>query len=360
MSPTKPLIAITGINGFIATAAVLHFLANGWHVRGSVRTAAQAEKLKTLPAYAKYIASGELDIIVLGDLVKDDFKELVEGADAVASMAAPGFMTDDPVSFKWEHIKGPTIDPILKILKYAEESSTIKSVIILSSGVTSVVGRQDSPGKVYTEDDWAPFTEEFCQTLDPVTNPMATFIWYTTAKKLAEEAVLDYIENKKPSFSVTIFCPSMVTGPAHFIPSIDAIKDLPGGSSKDFVSLLSGKDQPLPAQISWSFVDVRDVAESFYAAVTKHVSGKFFISGREFTWQEFVDKLRAFRPDLDAYIAAGEPGKEVIGEWSVDGGKSQKELGLKYRTTEETLKDTLEFYEGLGLFKEAPIGAKKA
>ncbi|TYJ53747.1 hypothetical protein B9479_005585 [Cryptococcus floricola] len=338
MSPTAPLIAITGINGFIATAAVL----------------------KTLPTYAKYVASGELEIIVLGDLVQDDFKELIEKADAVASMAAPGFKTDNPASVKWEHIKGPTIDPTLKFLKYAEESTTIKSVIILSSGVTTVVGRQDPPGKVYTEDDWAPFTEEFCQTLDPATNPMATFIWYTTAKKLGEQAVLEYIENKKPSFSATIFCPSMVAGPAHFIPSIDALKDLPDGSSKDFVSLLSGKDQPLPVQISWSFVDVRDVAESFYAAVTKHVSGKFLISGREFTWQEFVDKLRTFRPDLDAYIAAGEPGKEVIGEWSVDGGKSQKELGLEYRTTEETLEHTLEFYEGLGLFKAAPIGAKKA
>ncbi|ODO08232.1 hypothetical protein I350_03821 [Cryptococcus amylolentus CBS 6273] len=351
MTPNSPLIAITGINGFIAAEVVLLFLARGWHVRGSVRTSTQAEKLKNLPAYEKYFASGQLEVVVVADLSKADFTELLEGADAVASLAAPLPKPGDP-TITWSDFKRPTIDPVLRILDYAKKSTTIKSVAIMSSSGSSI--RLDhQPNKVYTEDDWTPYTEEYCD------NPLATAVWYFAAKKYAEEAVLKWQETEKPSFAISTFCPSMVYGPAHYIPSLANLKALTG-STDEFLNLFIGKDQPFPGQFSKSFVDVRDVAEAFYLGITKEVSGKYLVSGHEYSWQELVDKLRELRPDLDAYFPLGEPGTRTPEDWSMDSSKSKRELGIEYRSTEETLKGAIDFFEGLGLFKEAPLGAKAA
>ncbi|TYJ53746.1 hypothetical protein B9479_005584 [Cryptococcus floricola] len=358
MSPSSPLIAITGINGLIATEVVLLFLSHGWHVRGSVRTTTQADKLKVHPAYEKHFASGKLEVVVLEDLAKADFSELLEGADAVASVAAPLPKLDNP-SLTWDKdFKGPTIDPVLRILEYAKKSTTIKSVALMSSS-GSCFTLTPPPGKVYTEADWTPYTEELCQSITPATNPAASIIWYFTAKKLAEQAVLNFQETDKPTFSITTLAPTMVYGPPRFIPSIDALKGVQG-TSDEFVGLLVGKDQPVPQQYARAYADVRDVADAFYAAITKTVSGKFLISGHEYKWQELADKLRELRPDLDAYFPLGTPGQYIPDEYFADSSKSQRELGIQYRTTEETLKDTIGFYENLGLFKEAPIGPKKA
>ncbi|ODN98248.1 hypothetical protein L198_03490 [Cryptococcus wingfieldii CBS 7118] len=351
MSPSSPLIAITGINGFIATEVVLLFLARGWNVRGSVRASTQAEKLKSLPAYEKYFASGQLEVVVVEDLAKADFTELFQGAHAVASLAAPLPKLGDP-TLTWSDFKGPTIAPVLRILDYAKKSTTIKSVALMSSSGSSLSLEQE-PNKVYTEDDWTPYTEEYCD------NPMASVIWYFAAKKFAEEAVMKWQETEKPSFAISTFCPPMVYGPAHYIASLADLKALKG-STDEFLNLFIGKDQPFPGQFSKTFVDVRDVAEAFYLGITKEVSGKYLVSGHDYCWQELADKLRELRPDLDAYFPLGEPGTRIKGEWTMDASKSKRELGLEYRSTEETLKGTIDLFEGLGLFKEAPLGAKTA
>ncbi|TYJ53745.1 hypothetical protein B9479_005583 [Cryptococcus floricola] len=355
MSSNAPIIAITGINGFIATEVTLLFISHGWHVRGSVRTPAQVEKLKTHPAYAKYFITGELRAVVVEDLTKSDLSELFDGVQAVASLAAPLPSRDPTVT--WDDFKVQSIEPALRILKQAQQSDTIKSVIITSSSA-SALDLVGVPGKVYNEDVWNPLTEEFCQTLSLATNPMTPAIWYFAAKKLTEQAVLEFQETEKPSFSTAIFCPSMVCGPANYIDSTQVFKDLRGVPSNQILNLFVGKDQPLPMKFAFAFVDVRDVAAAFYAAATKKVSGRFMLSADEYNWQEFVDKLRALRPDLDAYFPLGEPGKEVKDDWSMDASKSKKELGLEYRSTEDTLKDTVKHLESIGLFKEAPTGVK--
>ncbi|WVQ77269.1 hypothetical protein IAR50_006953 [Cryptococcus sp. DSM 104548] len=358
MSPSSPLIAVTGINGFIATEVVLLFLSKGWTVRGTVRTPAQADKLKTHPAYEKYCASGELEVLVVEDLAQSDLSALLDGVDAVASVAAPLPKFDNP-NLTWADFKGPTIDPVLRVLQYAKKSTTIKAVAIMSSSGSSF-DLQPPPDKVYSEKDWTPYTEELSETITLATNPMAPLIWYFTSKKLAEQAVIRFQETEKPSFSIATFAPAMVYGPAHQIPFTADLKTFINGSSDEFFGLFKGKDQPLPSQFAYAYADVRDVADAFYAAITKQVSGKFMLSGHEYTWQALADKLRELRPDLDAYFPLGEPGAVVPVPYTVDNSKSKKELGLEYRSIEETLKGTVEFYEALGIFKEAPIGAKQA
>ncbi|WVQ73630.1 hypothetical protein IAR50_003210 [Cryptococcus sp. DSM 104548] len=356
-STSSHLIAITGINGFIATEVVLNFLSRGWSVRGSVRTPAQAANLKTLPAYEPYFASGQLEVVVVTDLAKSDYSELLDGVDAVASVAAPLPKFDKP-DLTWDDFKGPTIEPVLRILQYAQKSTTIKSVALMTSSVSSF-DLEAAPGRVITETDWNPYTEEFAESINLATNPMAPVFWYFVAKKLAELAVIEYQKTENPSFSIAIICPAMVYGPAHQIPSLAGLKAI-NGSSDEFFGLFSGKEQALPPLFGRVLVDSRDVAEAFHAAITKQVSGKFLLSAHEFDWQTLADKLRKLRPDLDAYIPLGEPEKKYMPlGWSVDTSKAKKELGLEYRSIEDTLTATTDFYETLGLFKEEPVGSKK-
>ncbi|WVQ77233.1 hypothetical protein IAR50_006916 [Cryptococcus sp. DSM 104548] len=354
MSPI-PTIAVTGINGFIATELVLFFLSRNWHVRGSVRTSAQADKLKTHPAYKAHIANGRLEVVVVEDLAKGDLGELLEGVEAVASVAAPLPKMGDS-SLGWEDYKRPTVEPILRILHYAKKSTTIKSVLLMSS-LSSSMDLESPPGKVYTEDDWNSYTEETCKAVELDKNPMAPVIWYFTAKKLAEQAVLEFQKTEKPAFSISTFCPSMVTGPAHFLASAEDVDTL-GDSQKLFLALFAGKDQPLPPQFSATLVDVRDMAEAFYLGVSKRAEGKFIISGPEFTYQQLADKLRTLRPDLEALFPLGEPGNQTPYPSSIDATKSKEVLGLQYHTIEETLVAAVEFYEKLGLFNRAPGGDK--
>ncbi|ODN86595.1 hypothetical protein L198_07290 [Cryptococcus wingfieldii CBS 7118] len=333
MPSPVPIIAITGINGFVATELVLLFLAREWHVRGSVRTPDKAAAVKTHPAYERFFQQGSLEVVVVEDLDESDLGPLMEGVQAVAHLAAPLPKLDDP-SLTLDDFKRPIVEPVLRILQQAHKpSSTIKSIAFMSSAASSVdLGAP--PGKVYTENNWTPYTDEDCKSLDPHQNPMASVIWYFTAKKQAEQAAFEFHKIHQPAFSITTFCPPMIYGPAHYLQPGTNMSTVTG-SQEGFVSLFKGRDAPLPGQFFWSFVDVRDVVDAFHVALTKTVSGRFLVSGHEYTWQEFTDKLQLIRPDLSSFFPLGQPkcksegGGYTPAKWAFDSKKLREELGIE-------------------------------
>ncbi|WVQ77268.1 hypothetical protein IAR50_006952 [Cryptococcus sp. DSM 104548] len=276
MPSSPPLIAITGINGFITTEVVLFFPSRGWAVHGSVRSPAQADKLKTHPAYEEHIASGNLKVVVVEDLAKSDFGKLLDGVNAVVSMAAPLPKLNNSI-LTWDAYMGPTVEPILRILHHAQKSTTIKSVASMSF-LASRIELESPLGNVYTGNGWNSYTDESCKALDPRRDCTGSIIWYFAANKFAERTVLKFQETEKPAFSISTICPTILYGPAHFLFSVEDIKSV-GGSQETFVGFFAGKDQPLPLHFSGTFVDVRDVAEAFYLTVANKVPGKSLISG---------------------------------------------------------------------------------
>ncbi|WVQ77250.1 hypothetical protein IAR50_006933 [Cryptococcus sp. DSM 104548] len=355
MSPNT--VAITGLNGFIATELAVLFLSRGWHVRGSVRTPAQAQNMKEHPVYSKYVEGGELSVIVVEDMAKSELGELLEEVKSVACIAAP---LPGPHVTSWAQLRDPTIQGIKRVLEYAQASSTIKSIAIMSS-VGGVVDWSAPPEKVFSEDDWIPFTDEDCQA-DSTDNNIDQGIlmkWYGTAKKLAEHYAFSFQEKENPAFSIATLAPPMVYGPPIYIPSFKDIPKLQYYQQEYFSLFAGGRDQALPVQMAQSWVDVRDVAEAFYLVLEGQKKGRYVISGGQYKWQDWADKLHTLRPDLEQYLALGQPGNPPASRWKVDASKSVRELGLEYHTSEETLKDTLAYWESLGVYKEAP-GAWKA
>ncbi|PYI28853.1 hypothetical protein BP00DRAFT_307294, partial [Aspergillus indologenus CBS 114.80] len=87
MSPADRLALFTGPSGFVASHIVHDFLRAGYKVRGSVRSAATAEKVRqSFPQYA----AEQRSLVVVEDVAQPGaFDTAVEGVHGVIYTAAP-------------------------------------------------------------------------------------------------------------------------------------------------------------------------------------------------------------------------------------------------------------------------------
>jgi nucleoside-diphosphate-sugar epimerase len=100
---------------------------------------------------------------------------------------------------------------------------------------------------------------------------------------------------------------------------------------------------PVPDNNLFSFVDVRDVAEAHLRAydVPEASNQRFFVSKGYFQYQQFVDALREHIPEIRDRVPVGNPKTGVVHSdvYNVNVSKSEKVLGLKYHSLEETIAD---------------------
>ncbi|KAK8864306.1 hypothetical protein IAR55_001553 [Kwoniella newhampshirensis] len=354
-----PILAVTGINGFIASHVALQFLSKGWSVRGSVRSASKAEFVRSNPVFKEWVDKGKFEVIVLGDFNTDDFGPLLEGVEAVAHLAAPNALTG---GVSWAEYRDPTVGGVSRLLEAAKDSTTIKGINIMSSAAAAF-----DPANFATdneswlvEDDWLPLDEATLVAMDPA-SPFTTSLWYSGSKKFAELEAYKWVENNKPSWKLATLLAAIVYGPPITLVSPSDMNDVSttGGSVKDWVALVQGKDKPVPAQFSTVWVDVRDMATAFFETIAQGKSGRFFINAGDYDVQNFVDTMRKLRPDLDAYIPLGEPDKPNKFIHHINSDKSVKDLGMKYRSIEDCVADTLDYLEKIGVFKIPPGAWKK-
>lgn len=74
-------VLITGLNSFVAVHTALHFLKQGWRVRGTVRSGTKGENVLALPVFKGH--REKLSYVVKESLESGDFSDALEGADAV-------------------------------------------------------------------------------------------------------------------------------------------------------------------------------------------------------------------------------------------------------------------------------------
>ncbi|WWD17547.1 hypothetical protein CI109_101988 [Kwoniella shandongensis] len=356
---SAPIIAITGLNGYIATHVALLFLQNGWTVRGSVRSASTGEKVKKNPVFKRWFDEGKVELVTIEDFTIPDggetFRPFLEGVKGVAHLAAP--VNQDGKT--WEHYKNPTIQGLLGILQAAKDSTTIESISIMSSVASAfaLLPPEEQAKKVYGENDWFPLEEVDIKDKRP-DEPFAAGMWYCAAKKYSEQAGFKWVEENKPNWAFSILAPPMNYGPPLHITEPAVLADAQS-SLGELVALIQGKDTPLNSEVSTSWIDVRDCALAVYRAVTWKKSGRFLLSGGLYDFQIIADTYRKVRPDLDAYFSLGKPDEPTPiarqGAWRIDTSKAKAELGLKLdRPLAESLKDTLDYFEQIGAFKLPP------
>jgi dihydroflavonol-4-reductase len=102
---------------------------------------------------------------------------------------------------------------------------------------------------------------------------------------LAERAAWDFVENESPSFDLVVINPTGVIGPS--------IGSGLSTTSKVIADLLNGGVYPAIIDMTFPYVDVRDVAEAHVrAAENPDAAGRYICSNELVSMQRTVDVLR--------------------------------------------------------------------
>ncbi|GAA5885637.1 hypothetical protein JCM6882_007507 [Rhodosporidiobolus microsporus] len=329
----KPLVLITGLSGYCAASTARAFLSAGYRVRGTVRKEAQLQAWTE--RYGTYVDEGRLEFALVPDMVKEGcYEEAIKGVEVVVHMASPFFYgyTDNERDMLLPALRGT-----LEALESAHKSGTVKQVVLTSSfAAMSDYTKGLWPGKRYTEEDWCPQTWEEAKD-----SPDQTFV-YVTSKKYAEKAAWDFVEEKTPAFSLTSILPVHVLGRTDQpISSIDELS-----TSAAWIRHLLDKPFLLPCPIPMC-IDVSDVALAHLRAVERAsvaAGQRYLVVGAEFSASAVAIAAREAFPEKKSRFPepGGEKGHEVPPHFEWDTSKVERDLGIKWKPLEQTVKEALE------------------
>ncbi|KAG8919334.1 methylglyoxal reductase (NADPH-dependent) gre2 [Tulasnella sp. 417] len=333
-------VLLTGVNGFVAATILKKLLERGHTVVGTVRSQSKTTFLRE--RFGDYVALEKLRFAVVEDITVPGAFDAVLGAyqfDAVLHTSSPFHYSITDIE---KELLQPAIQGTVGILDSVHRVAPSVKRVVITSSFASVVDRSKGtrPGKVYTEADWNPTNRE--EGLKDIGSG------YFASKKLAEQAAWDFVEEKKPSFTLTALCPPMVFGPPEQeVPSMARLNT----SNLDIYDIFNGTSDPRYGV--WIWVDVRDLAEAHVLAMDSAAAAnqRYIISQGNYSPQMFVDYVWKRYPERAAAkgIAKHTPGKYYPDEgvYGVDASKSIKELGLKYTPIDDMLRDTLRSFEDL-------------
>lgn len=330
-------ILISGVNGFIATEVALAFLEAGYHVRGTVRTQAKADAWLALPSFVPYAASGKLGCVLVGDIVAEGaFDQALEGIDYFIHTIAQLPDWRSGVSQDYEKsILIPNINGTVSALRSAAKSPKCKKVVTVSSIAAAADFSVHNHTEHITGESWNPRDYEYGK------NAPHPLLAYTTSKKLADEAAWKFMKETKPHFALVNMLPCFVYGPTH---------------GHDPFGINNGSNQWLAGPLfraDWNFqttsggpvlVDIRDLCTTFVRVVEKdEANGRRFVLG--------CSNVSIFPSDFVSIFAKEFPGRahllpsvpvDLVNTpvFTIDSSETERALGMKFRSPEETLIDT--------------------
>jgi len=337
-------VLLTGGSGFIAAHIIDVLLEHGHSVVTTVRSQAKADKIKE--AHPN-VPKSKLDFALVEDIAQ-------EGAFDKAVISDPPFEavihTASPFHFNVTDTKKDLLDPAIigttGVLKSIKKSApTVKKVVITSS-FASILDADKGvsiPDKTYSEADWNPITSE-----QAVLNPS---YGYRASKTFAEKAAWEFVEKEKPNFTLATMCPPLVLGPiVHYLNSLDALNT----SNQRIRNLITGqcKDE-IPDTGTFIWVDVRDLALAHVKAMELSAADgqRFFVTAGYFSNKEISEIIRKHFPEYHDKLPTPEtPGGDYpkAGVYKYDNSKAVKVLGLKWRTLEESIVDTVKSLQAVG------------
>jgi dihydroflavonol-4-reductase len=315
-------VALTGATGFLGSALLDRLLDRGHSVTALVRGEAEALSERGV----RVVPGDLLDPIAVRALVAD--------AEAVIHLA--GRVSRDPAdgpALYRVHVAGTKV-----LLEAAAEAGVGRFVLASSSGTVGV----SKTSRITTELDEAPLSL------------VARWPYYLS-KIYKEKLALSFaLEHRLPLVCLN---PSLLLGPGdrHFSSSGDIWKFL----RRDIPAMPSG---------GISFVDVRDAAVTFEAALTRGRPGERYLLGASnMTFAEFFGRLSRLSgvdpPRLRLPSELNLLGARALERWSrmrgvdppidrasvemgehwffIDSSKARLELGFSPRDPQETLRDTL-------------------
>lgn len=236
----KKIVLVTGASGFIAKHCIVRLLKEGYAVRGSLRTPSRADEVRA--AIATQAPTDDLSFVTL-DLMSDDgWDDAVKNCTFVQHVASP-FPNSDPDDENELII--PAREGALRAVRAAAKAGVKR--VVLTSSMAAVAYGQDKPADyVYDENDW--------------TNIDGDVSAYLKSKTIAERAAWDFMETPEAGkMELSVINPGAVLGP---------LLDKSYSTSGELVRKLLAGDVPACPDIGFSCIDVRDVADAHFNAMT--------------------------------------------------------------------------------------------
>lgn len=327
-------VLVSGANGFIAGHSIQKLLEQGHDVVGTVRDPSNTSKvqhLKDLPGAKEHLR------LVAADLTDADPFSAHADVDAVLHMASPYIVNAKDAQ---RDLVDPAVRGTRSMLEAVKASPRVKRVVLTSS-MAAITDEPD--GRVLTERDW--------NTKSSLSrNP------YYFSKAEAERAGWAFMKQEEPTFDLVAINPFLVIGPS-LTPAVNT-------SNQTFIDIINGV-YPAIMSLDWGFVDVRDVASAHIAALEQtDASGRHICASGNMTMQEVVEQMRAegyggrklpslnfsggFGTALMKLASYAQPAG--VGSYlrthlgrrpKFDNSKIKSELGVTFRSPQESLSDTL-------------------
>jgi len=336
-------VLLTGGSGFIAAHVLDILLKRGHSVVTTVRSQAKADKIKQ--AHSSY-KSDKLDFAIVEDIAQ-------ENAFDKAVVSDPPFEavihTASPFHFNVTDVQKELLDPAVigttGILKSIKKSAPSVKRVVITSSFASIVNpfKGNWPEHTYSEEDWNPLNAE-----QAVENPANG---YRASKTFAERAAWDFLEKEKPNFTLATICPPLVLGPiVHYLNSLDGLNT----SNQRIRDIILGKAKDeIPPTGTYIWVDVRDLAEAHVAGIEKEEAAnkRFFITAGYFSNKEIAQIVEKNFPQYkEGLPTASTPGGDYPeeGVYKYNNKRGVEVLGLKYKSLEESIKDTVKSLQAVG------------
>jgi nucleoside-diphosphate-sugar epimerase len=275
-------VLVTGGSGFLGGWCLAELLRRGYRVRTTVRDLAREEAIRAgmTPEVGD---PGDRLSVLAADLQSDDgWKEAVRGCDYVLHVASPfpPAQPKDP-----DELIVPAREGTLRVLGASLDAGVER--VVVTSSVAAVRNSRTRPEGPLTETNW---TDADDLGLTP----------YTRSKTIAERAAWDLARERDATERLAVVNPGAILGPL--------LGEGRSYSLEMVQRLLRG--MPGTPRISFSIVDVRDVAALHVDAMTApEAGGERFIAVARRLWMSEVAAV--LRDRLDGTAAAKVPSRTV-------------------------------------------------
>lgn len=329
-------VVLTGATGYLGSHILKQLLKKGCEVRITTRNLEKTKQSNLMVSFLKDY-EGKLSIFEADLLNEGDFDEVMRGAKSLVHAASP---------FKIEGIKDAKkelVDPAVIGTRNVLNSATKMGVerVVQTSSIVAIYG--DAVDVELIEGD--AFNEKHWNATSSISHQP-----YNYSKTVAEKEALA-LSLTSPWRLVTIN-PGFILGPA-------LVKRTDSTSVDFMMNLLNGKFSMGVPDMSFSVVDVRDVARAHILGLEKDdIKGRFICSNESLNMLEMSNVLREkygkkyklakstlpkfvfylFGP-LIAGVTWAYIRKNVGYPLRFDNSKSKEVLGMEYRDVKSTLEE---------------------
>ncbi|KAG2644303.1 cinnamoyl-CoA reductase 2-like isoform X2 [Panicum virgatum] len=320
--PPPRRVCVTGGGGFIASWLVKLLLSRGYAVHATVRDPSDPKNthLRRVEGAPESLLLFKADV-----LDRDALAAAVAGCEGVFHVASP--VPADKVLDPESEVLAPAVKGSLNVLQ-ACSANNVQKVVVVSSTAAVHFNPSWPQGRLKDESCWSD--RNLCMKNEDC---------YSAAKTIAEETALEYGE--KNGLTVVTVCPCIVLGPL-LHPVVNTTSEL-------LIYIMKGGPSVMK-NVPWNIVDVRDVADGLLLVYEKvESSGRHICAPDRISTKDMVNLLKKAYPNYN-YVKCDD--KDYVS--AISGVTSEKltNLGWRPRKMEETLCDSVEYYEKAGLVQD--------